>query len=83
MPDAAIVFGAGATAGVGAALCRRFGREGLHVLPVGRTAGKLETVSEELRAAGGSATPVVADVTRADEVARAFDTAEKALASFD
>ncbi len=34
MPDGSLVFGVGARAGIGAALCRRFAREGLHVLPV-------------------------------------------------
>jgi NAD(P)-dependent dehydrogenase (short-subunit alcohol dehydrogenase family) len=72
----AIVIGVGASAGLGAALCRRFAREGLHVLPAGRTREKLDLVVEEIRAAGGSATAVVCDTTRTSDVERVFDTAE-------
>jgi NAD(P)-dependent dehydrogenase (short-subunit alcohol dehydrogenase family) len=73
----AIVIGVGASAGLGAALCRRFAREGLHVLPAGRTREKLDLVVEEIRAAGGSATAVVCDTTRTSDVERVFDTAEE------
>ena len=44
MAETAIVIGVGAGAGLGAALCRRFAREGLHVFPSGRTLAKLEAV---------------------------------------
>jgi NAD(P)-dependent dehydrogenase (short-subunit alcohol dehydrogenase family) len=77
MPTA-VVIGVGASQGLGAALCRRFAREGLHVLAAGRTEAKLDRVAEEIRAAGGRATPVVADATRGDEVAKLFDAAEAA-----
>jgi NAD(P)-dependent dehydrogenase (short-subunit alcohol dehydrogenase family) len=75
--DSAVVIGVGAPAGLGAALCRRFAREGLHVFPAGRTREKLEAVSAEIEAAGGQATPVVADATLAGDVARLFDVAEE------
>jgi NAD(P)-dependent dehydrogenase (short-subunit alcohol dehydrogenase family) len=74
----AVVIGVGASQGVGGALCRRFAREGLHVFAAGRTQAKLERLAGELRAAGGRVTPVVADVTRADDVAKLFDAAESA-----
>lgn len=74
-----MVFGVGASAGLGAALCRRFAREGLHVFPAGRTGERLAVVAEEIRAAGGEATPVVADVTKPEDVPRAFDTVEEAV----
>jgi NAD(P)-dependent dehydrogenase (short-subunit alcohol dehydrogenase family) len=74
----AVVIGVGASQGVGGALCRRFAREGLHVLAAGRTQEKLARLVGELRAAGGVATPVVADVTRAADVAKLFDAAESA-----
>jgi NAD(P)-dependent dehydrogenase (short-subunit alcohol dehydrogenase family) len=79
MAGAAVVVGVGAAAGLGAALCRRFAREGLEVFAAGRTREKLESVAEEIRAAGGSATPVVVDATAADDVRRLFDAvAERA-----
>jgi NAD(P)-dependent dehydrogenase (short-subunit alcohol dehydrogenase family) len=72
---AAIVVGVGARAGLGAALCRRFAREGLHVFPSGRTAQKLEAVAQEICDAGGAATPIVADATLSADVVRLFDAA--------
>ena len=75
MARAAIVVGVGARAGLGAALCRRFASEGLRVFAAGRTREKLEAVTQEIRGAGGSATPVVADVTVAADVRRLFDVA--------
>jgi NAD(P)-dependent dehydrogenase (short-subunit alcohol dehydrogenase family) len=74
----ALVVGAGAPAGLGAALCRRFAREGLHVVAVGRTLAKLEALAQEVARAGGAASPCVADATRAADVARAFDAAAAA-----
>ncbi len=73
MAGTAIVVGAGASAGVGGALCRRFAREGLHVYVAGRTQAKLDALVEAVRADGGSATGVVADTTRPEDVVRVFD----------
>jgi len=75
MAETAIVIGVGARAGLGAALCRRFAREGLHVFLAGRTLEKLASVAAEIEAAGGRATPVVSDATVAADVAALFDIA--------
>lgn len=69
----AIVVGVGAELGLGAALCRRFGAEGYHVLFAGRTAEKIERVAANIAAAGGVAEPVQTDATKEDEVTRLFD----------
>jgi NAD(P)-dependent dehydrogenase (short-subunit alcohol dehydrogenase family) len=45
------------------------------VFAAGRTHEKLEAVAEEIRGAGGSATPVVVDATAAGDVRRLFDAA--------
>lgn len=74
----AIVLGVGASQGLGGALCRRFAREGLHVLVAGRTQAKLDGIAEEIRRAGGRATAVVADATRPADIAKLFDAAELA-----
>jgi NAD(P)-dependent dehydrogenase (short-subunit alcohol dehydrogenase family) len=71
----AVVIGVGAERGVGAALSRRFAKEGYHVLVAGRTATKIGKVVETIRAAGGTATPVVADGTREADVGALFDKA--------
>ena len=77
MAEGAIVVGVGASAGLGAALCRRFGREGLHVFPAGRSAERLEAVAQEVSRLGGAATPVATDTTRAADVAALFERVER------
>lgn len=53
----------GASAGIGAACARAFAREGLHVVLAARRADKLDAVAATIRAQGGAASTVVADVT--------------------
>ena len=69
----AIVVGVGAEQGLGAALSRRFAREGYHVLVAGRGADKIERVADAIGASGGSVEAVPADATREADVARLFD----------
>jgi len=76
MAGTAIVLGVGESQGLGAALCRRFAREGLHVFLGGRTQSRLEAVAREIESAGGAATVVVSDATRAGDVVRLFDAAD-------
>ena len=74
----AVVVGVGPSAGLGAALCRKFAREGFTVFASGRTEADLAKVAGEIDAAGGRAEPVVADTTQAADVARLFETAAAA-----
>ena len=69
----AVVVGVGPSRGLGAALARRFAKEGLHVFMGGRTAEKLEQVADEIRALGGQATAVVTDATLERDVERLFN----------
>ena len=69
----ALVIGVGAEKGLGAAVGARFAREGFHVFVAGRTAHSLERVAEQIRSAGGTATPVVADATREADVQSLFE----------
>ncbi|HZP88693.1 MAG TPA: SDR family NAD(P)-dependent oxidoreductase [Burkholderiales bacterium] len=71
----AMVIGVGAEQGLGAALCRRFAAERLHVLVGGRTPDKIERVVKTIQRGGGSAEAVQIDTTRKDEVIRTFDRA--------
>lgn len=76
----AIVVGVGALEGVGAAVTRRFAREGYHVFAAGRTQAKLDAVAAAVAQDGaGSAEPIVADATSEEAVvalfARAFTPA--------
>lgn len=63
----------GAASGIGAATARRLAALGSHVGLLARRRDRLESLAEEIRAAGGDATPVPADVTDAASVAAALD----------
>jgi NAD(P)-dependent dehydrogenase (short-subunit alcohol dehydrogenase family) len=76
--DAAIVIGVGAAAGLGAAMCRRAARGGLHVVPMARSEERLRSLVEAIRASGGAATPAPGDARSPADVARAFDVATQA-----
>lgn len=80
---AAVVVGVGASRGLGAALARRFAREGLHCFLAGRTAERIGAVAKEIGEAGGTATPVVTDTTSEDDVVRLMDTAKTQGGSLD
>ncbi|MEM1139918.1 MAG: SDR family NAD(P)-dependent oxidoreductase [Pseudomonadota bacterium] len=71
-----VIIGVGNTRGVGAALARRFGREGLHCVLAGRTTEKLAAIVTEVEAAGGSAEAVATDTTVEADVGKLFDVAE-------
>jgi NAD(P)-dependent dehydrogenase (short-subunit alcohol dehydrogenase family) len=64
------VAGVGASAGLGAAVGRRFAREGYAVALSGRTAARVEAVAEEIRAHGGVAHALVGDIANEDDVRR-------------
>lgn len=71
------VAGVGASAGLGAAVARRFAREGLHAVITGRNPEHLERVAAEIRAEGASASALAGDVSReADVIAIAAKVAE-------
>jgi meso-butanediol dehydrogenase/(S,S)-butanediol dehydrogenase/diacetyl reductase len=72
----------GASRGIGAALARRFAREGGSVV-VAANEPACETVAAEIVAAGGKAIAKLADVTRKDDVISLYDAAEQAFASID
>ena len=70
-----LVLGAGS--GTGAAVARRFGREGFHVAVVGRRREPLDTLVADLAGGGVSATAFSVDLTddiRVEELLTAVDT---------
>ncbi len=69
----------GASSGFGARFARVLAANGAKVVLVARRAGPLEGVLAEIRATGGEAIAVAADVTEAAGIARAFDGAERAF----
>ncbi len=72
----AVVAGVGASRGLGAAVARRFAREGLRITVIGRSAEKLGTTLEELRKDGATAEAVIGDVTDQALVQRAVAQAD-------
>jgi NAD(P)-dependent dehydrogenase (short-subunit alcohol dehydrogenase family) len=72
----AIVVGVGSEQGLGAALSRRFAREGYSVIVSGRTEAKLVRVVRTIIDDGGKAEAVVADATIETDVVALFDRAE-------
>lgn len=58
----------GASRGIGRAVAVALADEGAHVILTARTAGALETVDDEIRAAGGTATIMQLDLKKGDRV---------------
>ena len=58
----------GATRGVGRAVALAYAREGAHLILVGRTAGALEEVDDEIRSGGGTATLLTLDLKTHDKI---------------
>lgn len=75
--NSAVVVGVGASAGLGAALCRCFARHGLHVFVAGRTQAKIDLIAAEIVAAGGAATAFLCDTTDEEQVVALFDAADQ------
>lgn len=77
----ALVTGAGT--GLGAAAASALAARGVKVVLCGRRLHKLEAVAAEIRAAGGEALAVRADVTREEDVARLTGLAVQAFGRID
>ena len=59
----ALIMGVGPEQGLGAALCKRFAREGIQIFVCGRTTDKVEHIAELINSTGGQAVPITANVT--------------------
>ena len=69
-PSIAWIAGVGASAGLGAAVARRFAREGYAVVLTGRSADRLRGIAGEISFAGGQAVALPGDVSQAEEVTK-------------
>ena len=69
-PNVAWIAGVGASAGLGAALARRFARAGLTVAITSRNESRLRAVASEVANAGGHAQVLAGDVSNPAEVER-------------
>ncbi|MBN1977693.1 MAG: SDR family NAD(P)-dependent oxidoreductase [Anaerolineae bacterium] len=73
----------GASSGIGEAIARKFSREGLRVVLVARSRERLEHVAKQLRALGGEALVIVADLTQEEERLQVFEEVRTAYGSVD
>jgi len=74
----------GASRGIGAAVAERLARDGFAVVVnYAGGAGEASALVQRIAAGGGRAVAVQADVSKADEVARLFDAAEREFAGAD
>ncbi|PTR30163.1 NAD(P)-dependent dehydrogenase (short-subunit alcohol dehydrogenase family) [Rhodococcus sp. OK519] len=72
--DGKVALITGAGQGVGQGVAFALAKEGARIAVSGRTESKLIETCEQIAAFGGIAEPVVADVSDADDIARAVDT---------
>jgi meso-butanediol dehydrogenase/(S,S)-butanediol dehydrogenase/diacetyl reductase len=77
----AIVTGGGQ--GVGRGIALALAAEGAAVALVGRTESKLLAVAAEIEKPGGTALPIVADVTRPDDIRRCVEQTVRVLGGID
>ena len=73
--DTCIVMGVGSLNGLGATLCRRFAKLGMHVYVAGRTQSKLDVVVSTIESEGGRATAYASDTTQEDQIISLFNKA--------
>ena len=73
----------GASSGIGAAVAKKFIKEGAKVTIVGRNETKLKNVSEECKKTGGEALPIIADVTNDSNIKNIVDETVKKFGKID
>lgn len=78
-----VVVITGASAGLGRAIAREFGRHGAAVGLIARNRERLETAKAEIEAAGGKALVLPLDVANAQEVEKAASAVEQEFGSID
>lgn len=77
------VFITGASAGIGAALCRHFAQEGADIALLARRKDALESTASAVRALGRRAIPIACDVTRDGDLEHAVDLVRGELGRID
>jgi NAD(P)-dependent dehydrogenase (short-subunit alcohol dehydrogenase family) len=78
---AALITGAGS--GIGKRTAILMAAEGARVGVLSRTADEIEETAEEVRAAGGEAMPILADVSSAEQMRAAADEVARAFGGID
>jgi short-subunit dehydrogenase len=81
--DEQVVVITGASSGIGLVTARMAAERGVKVVAAARSADALQRLVEEIRAGGGEAVAVTADVGSESDVARIAETAITAFGGFD
>ena len=68
MTESPVILVTGASSGIGAATARLFGQKGYRVVLAARRLDRLQALAEEIRATGGQAIPVAADLTQEGDI---------------
>jgi 3-oxoacyl-[acyl-carrier protein] reductase len=78
MTEKRVALVTGGSRGIGAAIVRRLAKDGLHVVVVARGQERLQKICDEVGSEGGSAEPLVCDVSDSKALSAAVEqTAEK------
>src|SRR5690349_21154980 len=82
--DGKAAFITGGSKGIGLAIASQFAASGADVAIVARGREALDAAAKQIGSnSGGRVVPISADVSRADEIARAYDEAMRALGRID
>ena len=81
--DKRVAIVTGGSRGIGEAIVKRLGKDGLHVVAIARSADKLSKVVEEVKSAGGSAESLVVDLADSKALNDAIEQLGEKLGRID